>query len=93
MSVVIAHSLADATPLILRALAKETTVDVWIEPEFVGYWAQLRPNPKDAAEMTLVELKRAVRKQKKPQPYDVLLIEWDAFMYRGYHNHRKSSAF
>jgi len=93
MSRVVAHSLKDATPLILRALTQESTVSVWLDSENIGYWAALKLNAKPTAEMSADELKADLRRMARPQPYDIEIIPWDGFMYRGYHNHKPSSAF
>jgi len=93
MSRVIANSLAEATPLIQRALTQESTVSVWLESEKLGYWATLKLNAKPVAEMSAAELKADLRRMARPQPYDIEIIPWGGFMYRGYHNHKPSSAF
>lgn len=95
MTYVIANSLADAGPAILTAmrLSGKPWIEVWIPSEKVGYWAVLKQSRKPVAEQSIDELKRELRKIKNPQPYDVALIEWDSFMYRGYHKTYQSSAF
>lgn len=79
-----AKSLQDASKLICKALIHCGTVEVWIPTERLGYWARL----KDVA-----DLDRAARRRMNPQPYHVEIIPWDGFMYRGYHDHKPSSAF
>ena len=91
---IVADSLAEAAPLILKALRVTLTdVQVFIEPEFQGYWAQLKHSPKKADEMTARELMREMRMYKNPQPYDVQLVPWPAWMYRGIDKGERSSAF
>lgn len=92
MSRVVANSLPDAIPAILTVLAQEATVEVWIPPLLCGYWAQIKPSTIPPSEMTPLEFKRELRRHTRPQPYDVQLVEWPAFMYRGYHAGHSSSA-
>lgn len=92
MSRVIAQSLPDAIPSILTVLAREATCEVWIPPTFCGYWAEVKPAAKPWGEMTTDEFRRERRRFTRPQPYDVQLTEWPAFMYRGFHAGKQSSA-
>ena len=92
---VIADSLADATPLILRAMRdyQALMVQVFIEPEFQGYFARLKQCPLPVSEQSVAQIKRDLRMYKNPQAYDVKLVSWPAYMYRGLSDGRKSSAF
>lgn len=92
-----ADSLDEASPLICQALKNHallpTEIQVFIEPEFLGYWAELKTNQKPVDELSVSELKRAVRVIKNPQPYDVRMVAWPAWMYREISKGEKSSAF
>lgn len=86
---VIADSLDKASPLICRSLRETVSVQVFIPPEFQGYWARLKTTPGE----TPRDLKRNLRMYRNPQPYDVALIPWPKFMYAGMHQGEKTSAF
>ena len=92
-----ANSLDEASPLICQALKNHaltpTEIQVFIEPECLGYWAELKTNPKPVGELSVIELKRALRIIKNPQPYDVRMVAWPAWMYREISKGEKSSAF
>lgn len=91
---VIANSLSDAAPLILKALRSDPfDTQVFIETEFQGYFADLKFDPTPADEMTEKQLRRLLRMVKSPQPYDVKLTQWPRWMYAGMHRGEKSSAF
>ena len=92
---VIADSLDAAAPLILQGLRDYQccSVQVFIEPESQGYWAQLKQCSTPTDEMTAAQIKRAMRVYRNPQSYDVEMVPWGAFMYRGLSGGSKSSAF
>ena len=86
---VIADSLEIASPLICRGLRETVSVEVFIPTDFQGYWASLKTTPGE----TTRDLKRNLRMYKNPQPYDVQLTPWPAWMYQGISQEKKSSAF
>ena len=94
---IFADSLNQAAPQICMALKKtvftNAFVQVFIEPDHQGYWATLKQSATPASQMTVDELKRAMRMYSSPQPYDVKLEHWPAWMYRGLSDGRKSSKF
>jgi hypothetical protein len=94
---IFADSLNQAAPQICMALKKTVGtyafVQVFIEPDHQGYFATLKENPAPAAQMTVDELKRAMRMYSSPQPYDVKLEPFPHWMYRGLSDGRKSSKF
>lgn len=89
MSLIVAKSIDDAIPAILTVLGKEATAEVWLPPLLCGYWAELKTGK---PVVTDLDVRREYRRLTKPQPYDVQLIAWPAWMYRGFHAGHRSSA-
>ena len=84
-----ADSLTAAIPAICQALKHAPTdTQVWIPNEFTGYWARIKTIP-ETCEKDFI---RNYRMHRNPQPYNVALIPWDKFMYRGISRGIRSSA-
>ena len=89
---IVANTFNDALPALCRELTQSASVELLIESDGAGYFAKLKTFDKPVSEYTPREVARAYRRNTNPQPYDIVLRTWPAWMYVGCDRGERSSA-
>lgn len=89
---IVAPTYVDALPALCWELARCGSAEVLIESDGMGYFARLKTIDKPVSEYTPRDMARAIRLRANPQPYDIILQPWPAWMYVGCDRGERSSA-
>ena len=89
---IVAPTYVDALEALCLELAHCCSAEVLIESDGMGYFASLKTIDKPVSEYTPRDMARAMRRHANPQPYDIILRPWPAWMYVGCDRGERSSA-